>query len=235
MIIPNWPAPKRIKAVTTTRSDGNLALHVGDDAAQVQQNRLRLTENLQLPSPPVWLNQVHGSGVISLPLHYNAPPTADAAYCRQPNRVCAVLTADCLPVLITDKNGQEIAAVHAGWRGLAAGVLDQALTFFQADPRDLLIWLGPAIGPKAFEVGNEVRQAFLDRQLDYETAFVAHNGRWLANLYQLATINLNQLGVSHIYGGKFCTYQDKIHFYSYRREKGHTGRMATLVWIETET
>ena len=235
-IIPNWPAQTHVKAVTTTRSAGNLALHVGDNPSEVKNNRCRLMRKLQLPVPslPVWLNQVHTTNVFildsdSLP---HTTPIADATYSRTPNRVCAILTADCLPLLITNQQGKEIAAIHAGWRGLAAGIVDQTLTFFKTPPTELLIWLGPAIGPKAFEVGKEVRDVFLRRHADYQAAFTPYKDRWLANIYHLAKINLSHLNLHKIYGGEFCTHKDHTLFYSYRREKGQTGRMATLIYME---
>ena len=230
-IIPNWPSPTNIKAVTTTRSAGNLALHVGDNPSEVKNNRRQLTRKLQLPAPPVWLNQVHTTNVFILKSpHHTTPTTADATYSRMANQVCAVLTADCLPLLVTDQQGKEIAAIHAGWRGLAGGIIDQTLVLFKAPPTKLLVWLGPAIGPKAFEVGKEVRDVFLHRHADYQAAFILHKNRWLANIYHLAKINLSHLDLHKIYGGEFCTYQDNTLFYSYRREKGQTGRMATLIW-----
>jgi len=241
-IKPDWPAPKNIIAVTTTRACGNLIL---------EHNRKKLIHDLNLPNEPVWLHQVHGTTVISVDSPTPAL-TADAAISTKPNRICAVLTADCLPLLITNTQGSIVAAIHAGWRGLLAGVIDNTVNTLTAHtPADtLLVWLGPAIGPKHFEVGPEVREAYLDRDKRYQTAFSAHaaqelrpdhqergNNKFLANLYQLATLALNHLGISnnHIYGGNFCTHQDadpeNHRFYSYRRDQGVTGRMATLIYF----
>lgn len=230
-IFPDWPSPPNIKAATTTRQAGNLALD--SDPLIVQLNQKKLMQWLHLLTPPVWLKQTHGNRVVSLNQTNTSTPIADAAYSNLPQQVCAVLTADCLPILITNTKGCEVAAIHAGWRGLAAGIINRTFATFQAPAKDLLVWLGPAIGPRAFEVGDDVRQDFLKRHTDYQKAFTAYKNRWLANIYQLAKINLNHLGVYQIFGGQFCTYSDDNLFYSYRRDKGKTGRMVTLIWINT--
>jgi YfiH family protein len=238
----DWPAPAQIKACTTLRHPGcsqapydswNLATHVNDSAAHVAQNRALLTERLALPTQPVWLEQVHGIDMLSLDeLDANAVPRADGSYTRSQNRVCAVLTADCLPLLICNREGSEVAAVHAGWRGLAAGVLESALQCFQADSQDLLVWLGPAIGAQAFEVGEEVLQAFEQRDPHAGQAFIAgQENKYLADIYQLARQRLQRSGVSAVYGGGHCTFTESSRFYSYRRA-ANTGRMASLIWIE---
>ncbi len=239
-LIPDWPVPSNVKALITTRQGGfsrppydslNLAQHVGDEAATVTRNRILLRQDCGLPAEPFWLHQVHGCEVAD---GANDTPgcEADAVFSRQPGRVCAVLTADCLPLLMADRSGRVVSAVHAGWRGLAAGVVESAIARMSVPPEQLLVWLGPAIGPAAFEVGDEVRQAFVDRCAEDQSAFVAHRrGRWLADIYRLARLRLQRLGVSYVGGGEHCTWTQSSLFYSYRRE-GVTGRMASLIWLE---
>jgi hypothetical protein len=242
-ILPDWPAPPNVRAAVSTREGGvsqppfdsfNLAQHVGDDADAVAANRHRLADALQLPAAPVpvWLDQVHGSGVANLDATHDAIPRADASISTVPGRVCAVLSADCLPVLFCDRAGSRVAAAHAGWRGLAAGVLENTVAAMAVAPQQVLAWLGPAIGPQAFEVGDEVRQAFLAQDPGAESAFQATRpGHWLADLYQLAQRRLATLGVTAVFGGGLCTFSDAQRFYSYRRD-GRTGRMASLVWLQ---
>ena len=238
MLLPTWPAPAGVFGLMTTREGGvscppwdsfNLGDHVGDDAAHVAENRARL--RVQLPAEPAWLKQIHGTTVV------DAGPdvlTADASVTRQAGCVCAVLTADCLPVLFCDRAGRVVAAAHAGWRGLAQGVLEATVAAMQVPPAEVLAWMGAAIGPDAFEVGDEVRQAFIKQHPEVAAAFVAHPsgvpGKWLADIYQLARNRLNRVGVQAIYGGGRCTFNEAGHFYSYRRE-GVTGRMASLIWL----
>jgi len=239
MIYPDWPAPENVRAVTTTRLGGvsklpydslNLADHVGDAADAVQQNRDILRQRLQLPVAPAWLNQVHGDKVIDV-AQYGERPPADAGFSTRTGLVCAVLTADCLPVLLCDRDGTRVAAAHAGWRGLASGILECSVKALDTDPGQLLAWLGPAIGPASFEVGDEVRRVFVDQHAQAAVAFsAATDGRWLADLYRLAAIRLQAVGVDAIYGGGFCTFSDRERFYSYRRD-GTTGRMASLIWL----
>ncbi len=235
---PDWPAPLGVRAASTTRAGGvsegdwaglNLALHVGDDPRRVALNRERLRQALQLPAEPAWLRQVHGCDVAELG-RAAAACEADAAFADTPGQVCAVLTADCLPVLFADRRGRAVAAAHAGWRGLAAGVLEATLARFD-DPGEVIAWLGPAIGPAAFEVGDEVREAFLSADPGASGAFVPHRGRWRADLYALARRRLAAAGIGGVYGGGRCTYSEPRHFYSYRRD-GRTGRQASLIWIE---
>jgi len=239
LLRPDWPAPARVQAAVTTRAGGvsqgpwaslNLADHVQDDAAAVAENRLRLGVGLSLPAEPLWLTQVHGSIIAGAD---NAPGCeADGSYSDRPGVVCAVLTADCLPVLLCDRAGREVAAVHAGWRGLAGGVVEAALDRFAAPPDEILAWLGPAIGPAAFEVGEEVRATFLADNPAAAAAFrPTRPDHWLADLYALATLRLARRGVSAVYGGGLCTYTDAERFYSFRREPV-TGRMASLIWID---
>ena len=233
---PDWPAPANVFAATTLRFGGfssgrysslNLALHVGDDPKLVQRSRRVIRDMLKLPAEPVWLSQVHGCRVVDA-AHTRILERADAGYSHQPNVVCAVLTADCLPVLLCSADGRSVAAVHAGWRGLLAGVISNAVSALQCT--DLMVWLGPAIGPEAFEIGSEVRQAFLERNPAYDAAFrQRENGKWLADIYRLARINLIESGIDQVYGGDYCTVAEPEHFYSYRRDK-ETGRMATLIW-----
>jgi YfiH family protein len=237
-VIPHWPAPAGVRAYTTTRAGGvsagayaalNLAAHVGDDPAAVEENRRRL--RTQLPAEPLWLSQVHGTTVVRAEDAVEGV-AADAAFTRRAGRVCAVLTADCLPVLLCNDAGTVVAAAHAGWRGLAGGVVEAAVRATNEPPARLLAWLGPAIGPQAFEVGAEVRAAFLAHSPEAAAAFAAKgNGKWLADLYRLAELRLRGLGVERVFGGGFCTFNEAERFYSYRREKA-TGRMASLIWRE---
>lgn len=236
-IEPDWPVPAGIRAASTVRSGGgssgpysalNLGAHVGDDPEHVTENRRRLASALQLPAEPVWLNQVHGS--LAIQADDPATLTADSAYTRKAGVVCAVMTADCLPILLCSRDGQAIAAVHAGWKGLAGGVIESAVAAMGS--RDLLAWLGPAIGPDAFEVGGEVREAFLRTHRGCSDAFrEAAAGKWLADIYRLGRIALNGLGITEIYGGEWCTYRQPQQFFSYRRDRT-TGRMASLIWRE---
>jgi YfiH family protein len=243
-IEPDWPAPAHVRAACTTRIGGvsretysglNLADHVGDDPRAVARNRELLRLRLGLPREPAWLRQVHGCSVADLTGAAKACE-ADAAITRRAGEVCAVLTADCLPLLITDRAGTCVAAVHAGWRGLAAGVIEATVARLPAAPASLLCWLGPGIGPRRFEVGAEVRKRFLEAGgQDAEAAFISSAGaKWLADLYLLARQRLAGVGVEEVYGGGFCTYEDRRRFYSYRRD-GVTGRMASLVWIAPGT
>jgi polyphenol oxidase len=238
---PDWPAPAHVRALVTTREGGvsrdayaslNLGAHVGDDPAAVAENRRRLVEAAALPAEPIWLSQVHGLGVAKLAADSKPGIEADAAMTDSPGVVCAVLTADCLPVLFCDRLGTRVATAHAGWRGLAGGILEASVEAMDTPPEDLHAWLGPAIGPAAFEVGDEVREAFVARHPAANTAFIpSPAGRWLADLYTLARLRLAACGVRSVHGGGECTFTDAQRFYSYRRD-GDTGRMASLVWIQ---
>ncbi|NHI00982.1 purine nucleoside phosphorylase YfiH [Oceanimonas sp. MB9] len=239
LILPDWPAPANVCAAQSTRTGGvsqapwhslNLGSHVGDHIASVRANRERLAACLNLPSEPVWLEQVHGVRVLSLPAD-NGNLTADAAVSRVPGQVCTVMTADCLPVLFCDQQGTVVGAAHAGWRGLAAGVLEATLQEMGVDSESVLAWLGPAIGPTAFEVGEEVREAFVTHSELAADAFVPQGDKWLADIYHLARLRLAAAGVHHIYGGELCTVSDTQRFFSYRRD-GQTGRMASLIWLD---
>ncbi len=246
IVRPDWPAPSSIIALTTTRKGGvsegtyasfNLGHHVGDNPAHVDQNRQRLLNALDLSHEPIWLNQTHSNIIVNLDNHDVTqlsanPPTADGCYTVQPQQICAVLTADCLPVLLCNRAGTEVAAVHAGWRGCLSGILSEAIKNFRSPPSDIIAWLGPAIGPEAFEVGPEVFEAFTTQQPINAPAFIPqNNGKYLANLYLLATLSLNQEGVTAVYGGDYCTYTDDKMFFSYRKAGGSTGRMASIILI----
>jgi YfiH family protein len=243
-IEPDWPAPAPVRALCTTRSGGvstgrfaslNLADHVGDEPSSVAYNRALLCESLGLPAEPRWLRQVHGCSVADASL---APREcqADAAIASRPGEVCAVMTADCLPLLLCDgEEGTRVAAVHAGWRGLVEGIIEAVVARLAVPPADILCWLGPAIGPRAFEVGSEVRARFLE-QGDESTGSAfrpVQGGKWLADLYALATERLEGCGVFRIWGGGMCTYSEPDRFFSYRRD-GITGRMASLIWIDPD-
>lgn len=241
LIIPAWPAPANIKAMQTTRHGGvspapydtlNLGMHVEDDPLNVARNRQLL--NTYVPTEPVWLNQVHGVAVVDAG-HASCVPDADAAWSQTKRAVCAVMTADCLPVLFCNREGSVVAAAHAGWRGLCDGVIEATIAAMLVPAESLLAWLGPAIGPRAFEVGAEVRQEFISRQREAEAAFApVDEGKWLGDIYMLARLRLMRTGVTDIYGGgvdqEFCTYTDSERFFSFRRD-GRTGRMASLIWL----
>jgi YfiH family protein len=237
LIQPDWPAPAGVRACVTTRLGGvsappfgpfNVASHVGDDPQAVAANRARL--RALLPAEPVWLEQVHGTAVADADCVTGA--TADASVARLPGHVCAVLTADCLPVLFCNRQATVVAAAHAGWRGLAGGVLANAVARMGCPPDDILAWLGPAIGPAAFEVGPEVRTAFIDRLPRAQDAFRPGQGdRLFADIYALARLELAQTGVHAVFGGGLCTVGQPGLFHSYRRD-GVTGRMASLVWLD---
>ena len=256
----NWPTPPGVRALTTTRIGGvsrgalacwNLATHVGEASDLCAQNRQRLREALALPVEPYWLNQVHGIAVARPPcvdtvnqaVTHNEPrnlnpsqaepPTADAAVTSHGGVVLAVLTADCLPVVFSANNGRVLGVAHAGWRGLVGGVLQatlQSMADAGAKPGDIQVWLGPCIGPTAFEVGDEVREAFVTRDSANGRCFTANaRGRWQADLVSLARLELTRLGVTALYSANCCTYTDTERWYSYRRDPA-AGRMATLVW-----
>lgn len=212
-IFPEWPAPAQVKAATSFR-----------------RSRTEIMQDLKLSTEPVWLNQVHGAHIIDLDV--NAGLTGDAALTQEQNKICVVLTADCLPILITDQSGSCAAALHGGWRGLAGGIIDNAVKIIKKPVQELLVWLGPAIGPDHFEVGSEVREQFLSRGADYSAAFSPGKpDKFMADIYQIARINFHLLGVQQIFGGGLCTYCDE-RFYSYRRDQQIKGHMATLVWLE---
>ncbi len=240
-IVPDWPAPAHVRSLVTTRSGGvsggpyasfNLGLATGDDIAAVGANRARL--RACLPAEPKWLHQVHGARVIDADTAAGRP-AADAAVARLPGTVCALLVADCLPILLTDRDGRVIGAAHAGWRGLARGVIENtvaAMVEAGAQPRELLAYIGPGIGPRAFEVGSDVYEAYTRADAGAAGAFSSRGGgKWLADLPALARRTLERCGVGAICGETLCSYSDPARFYSYRRD-GVTGRMAALIWRE---
>ncbi len=249
-IIPDWPAPKNVRALQTTRQGGvsaapydslNLGDHVGDAPLAVERNRILF--NTLLPSEPVWLEQVHGT-IVANADNASCLPQADACIARHRAAVCVVMTADCLPMLLCDTQGSVVGAAHAGWKGLAAGVIEATVQAMDVAPQNLMAWLGPAISQQAFEVGDEVRAAFVAAQPQAAAAFTpslplgervpirAREGaKYMADIYALARLRLNTLGVTHIFGGNFCTYRECERFFSYRRD-GATGRMGTFIWLD---
>lgn len=244
MIIPDWNAPKNVKAFAATRFDGcstgayqglNLGMHVGDDALLVESNRTWLKQQSNMPTAPVWLNQTHSTDVVTVLEPVANVLDADGAFTTAKGVVCSAMTADCLPVILTDTKGTQVAAVHAGWRGLAGGILENAVAKFSNLDSDnqIIAWLGPAIGKDAFEVGNDVLDAFVRFDPQAKLAFKAKSepGKWLANMSQLATQRLMKVGVTSVTDSNLCTYADSDAFYSYRRD-GITGRQATFIWLE---
>lgn len=250
---PDWPAPAHVHALVTTRAGGisaepfnalNLGDHVGDDPAHVASNRRALADALNLIAPaqsPQWLKQIHGIRVITPPTDPAQRdvwiPEADAATTTQPGVPVTVMTADCLPVFFTDRDGSRVAVAHAGWRGLCDGILEATVAEFDAAPAEVMAWLGPAIGPAAFEVGDEVRAAFMAIDAQAELAFVPvpdKPGHWLGDLYLLARQRLASVGVTQVSGGTHCTWTESASFFSYRRE-GRTGRMASVIWMAPMT
>jgi YfiH family protein len=237
-LVPDWDAPPRVRAFVTTRAGGvsrgayatmNLSASNGDEPMDVARNRAIVCE--ALPAMPAWMRQVHGTDVLDLDRWSGDRPTADAAVASRQGKVCNVLTADCLPVLLCDAEGSRVAIAHAGWRGLAAGVIENCVGALQAPPGEVLAWLGPAIGPRAFEVGPEVREAFVSRDPRAESAFAPHvPGKFMADLYALARQRLEGMGVARIHGGGFCTYTETERFFSYRREK-MSGRLGAFIWL----
>jgi polyphenol oxidase len=242
-IYPNWHTPSQVRAVTTLRTDGlslkpyesfNLAHHVGDNPAHVLANRIKLRQELNLTSEPIWLKQTHSNKIICA---NNAVPyiEADASYATKSNVVCVVLTADCLPILLCDKNGTTIAAIHAGWKSLAASIIENTIANLKINPKNLLVWLGPAISSGAFIVGNEVYEKFIQHDPRAQKAFIScksNSQKRHANIYILARQRLTNCGIisANIYGGEYCTYSDH-RFFSYRRDGEKTGRMASLIWM----
>lgn len=238
-----WPKDSQaqlanVHALTTLKSGGvstgdfsefNLAAHVGDEVASVEINRKKLCDDLHLETEPVWLEQVHSNKVICA--DEKKPTPADASFTQSKGVVCAVLTADCLPVFFCNQSGTEVAVAHAGWRGLHAGIISKTIQAMNSSVDEILVNLGPAIGPQSFEVGSEVLQAFVDTNPENASAFVATTqDHYLCDLYRLARIELQSIGVSRVTGGEYCTYRDHQQFYSFRRQ-ANTGRMASLIWL----
>ena len=252
-----WEGPANIKAFYTTRysindaakpsagredqehadySEFNLALHVGDKPNRVIRNRDYLRESLNLPTEPAWLNQTHSTRVINLDVQNNlgqAGFDADGSFTESASKICCVMTADCLPVLLSNRQGSWVSAVHAGWRGLANGIIENAIRLYNGKPDDLVAWLGPAISQAKFEIGAEVKQIFINTNPDFEAAFVpTFNDKYLADLYQIASRILSGFDIE-TFGGNFCTFQQEDKFFSYRRQQT-TGRMASLIWINNQ-
>lgn len=242
-IVPEWPAPAGVRAAFTLRTGGvsrppfdafNVGARVGDDPHAVAANRAALRASLELPAEPAWLEQVHGTRVVDLddeaPVESQPWGRGDAAVSRSPGRICAIQVADCMPVLFAARDGSRVGAAHAGWRGLAGGVLEATVRAMDTPPAELVAWMGPAIGQAHFEVGEEVRAAFLAADSAAAAAFSANaRGRWQCDLYALAGRRLAALGVTSVHGGGWCTYSDSGRFFSYRRD-GRCGRMAALIW-----
>jgi len=236
-IVPEWPAPARVRVLATTRAGGvsappfdslNLGLRSGDSVAAVAENRRRVAE--LLPAAALWLRQEHGTHIIAASA-YRQGVAADGCVATRAQQVCAVLTADCLPVLLCDRSGTAAAALHAGWRGLCAGIVGRGVAAMPSAPGDLIAWLGPAIGAAHYRVGDEFRQRFLDRDVSLEPAFIRYRDGWHADSYALARHPLTEAGVTAIHGGDSCTFAEPQHFYAHRRD-GTTGRQATLVWLD---
>ena len=235
----DWPVPEHVQAGTTTRIGGysrgtyasmNLASHVDDNPDYVFQNRILIREQLSLPDEPLWLQQIHSNKVINLAKE-NVNQPADGAYTNKHNQICVVLTADCLPLLLCNTTGTEIAAIHIGWRGFSRNIITSALNAFTAKPQELMAWIGPYISAKHYEVGEEVRTACLKLINDTNTVFrPARPGHWFADMQGLVRQQLQTAGVHEIFGGDNCTYTDYQHFYSYRRD-GITGRVASFIWM----
>lgn len=238
-IQPDWPASDNIIAYTTTRQGGiskapfdslNLAVHVEDDEHDVKQNRKLLQQALDLNQPIQWIDQVHGTHAIQIDKE-NDKLEADACFTQAFQTVCAVLTADCLPILLCNDSGNEVAAIHAGWQGILAGVIEETVKSLKSPGSRLYAWLGPAIGPQAFEINDEIRLDFTQKNGENSSAFEQRDGSWYADIFQLGRIALNSQGVSQIFGGDYCTVTDETLFYSYRRDDKKTGRMASLIYI----
>ncbi len=244
-IIPDWPAPNNVKALFTTRNGGvsrgvagryasfNLGMHVNDDQSDVTCNRALLRRHL--PSEPKWLQQVHGTLPIWIDSETEAVPQGDAALCGTRGLVCAVMVADCLPVFLCDTAGTMVGVLHAGWRGLAEGIIARSIAAMPVDPSNLMAWLGPAIGPHHFEVGRDVYETFVEQHASAAQAFMSkdndYEDKWLADIFLLARQLLESSGIDQIYGGGVCTFSDSTRFFSHRRD-GETGRMAALIWFE---
>lgn len=245
LIKPDWNAPENVHAFTTTRigefslkpyDSFNLAHHVNDDINKVKKNRKRLIEFANLPSEPIWLNQTHSTRALNLDMERDQAPIvdSDASYTTKKNIVSAVLTADCLPILFCNNKGTEVASCHAGWKGLLDGVITSTVNALSSNPEDIMAWFGPAIGRDSFEVGEELKQEFIAKNKANEIAFrriESAKDKFYSDIYQLARLELNNLGIESIFGGEYCTVKQEELFYSYRRDNV-TGRMASLIWLD---
>lgn len=229
-IIPNWPAPKNIKAFTTRR---NLNFKLGSSDLLINRQKLRL--ELELPAEPFWLTQQHTNIALALTKQTElVQPIADASFTKMANLVCAVMTADCVPILVCNTKGSEVAAIHAGWKGIAGGVIEQTVSAMHTDPGELLAWMGPAIGSNAFQVGLEIVDIFTKLNPDNRLAFTINgDNNYYANIFYLATQSLKNTGITKIYGGEYCTFSQSDLFFSYRRDGEASGRMASLIWFES--
>ncbi len=223
LIIPHWPAPTTVHAFSSTKEEGNMAIHTG---------REQLRKELSLVNDPLWLHQIHSDIAIEYTdtVNLDTPPDADASYTHLPHHPCLVMTADCLPILICNTAGTEVAAIHAGWRGVLNGIIEKTIKSLESPPSELLAWLGPAIGPEALELNETIRLDFLTRNPQNGSAFKQRQDSWYADIYELGRICLRSVGVTHLYGGGFCTYSESERFFSYRRA-AITGRMATLIFF----
>lgn len=240
-IIADWPAPENVRALVTTRRDGfssgafssfNMGIYSGDGSRTVEKNRAQLAIDWQLDNSPQWLKQVHGVNVVQA-RPGQEEQEADAMFTREPGLMCTALTADCLPVLFCDRSGSVVASAHAGWKGLLAGVLENTVKAMKVNPAEILVWFGPAISQKHFEVGPEVREQFMAVDPSAAEAFIPGEGdRWFADIYQLARQRLEKISVTAIYGGGFCSVEQEELFYSYRRDGKESGRMASVIWFE---
>lgn len=242
-LIPEWPAPRTIQAYSTTRmhplghskgpfSQFNLSLKVGDAEDAVIKNQQQLVDDLQLPETPRWLNQVHSNKVVDI-VTQTMTPAADASFTTKKNTICAILSADCLPILLCNQQATEVAAIHAGWRGLLDRIIKNTINAMQSPPHELIAWLGPAIGPDIFVLNEQIKVDFLNNNpQNSDCFFVNRDNEILANIYQIANNELQRCDVNKIYGGTYCTFSDVKRFFSYRRDQQITGRMATLIWIK---
>lgn len=243
-VLPDWPAPDSVRACVSTRLGPgvsvapfdrfNLGSRCGDAVEAVSANRTALVQSLGLPTDPAWLHQVHGTEVVTIMADLDpGEPRADAAITRSRGAVLAILTADCLPILFASNDGAEIAAAHAGWRGLCAGIIEQTVAAMTTSPANIMAWLGPAIGPQVYEVDGLVRDSFVNENIDAVAAFQSvRSGHWLCDLYALARLRLQRLGITQISGGDLCSHSDAQRFYSYRRDSANSGRMVSLIWRE---
>ncbi|MBV52613.1 MAG: hypothetical protein CL816_00945 [Coxiellaceae bacterium] len=238
---PDWPIPDNVRAVTTHRgtrlpgnaySSFNLGLHVNDTGEYVTKHRQALTQSLHIPNEPHWLDQIHGTKIITLN-SAQKNPKADGSTTQDYQQACVILTADCLPILMTNIDGTQVAAIHAGWRGLLLGIVDRAIEQFHCPANELLVWLGPCIGPLNFEINATIRQQFIQTHSAWDESFHQNDiGSWFAHLQRLAETRLQELGVEHIHKDTRCTFEHRDTFYSYRRDGQYTGRMAHAIWLE---
>lgn len=239
-----WPAPSNIRATTTLRTGGhskgpfssfNLGYHVNDDPQSVRYNHEKLIRELDLLTPPYWLNQIHGTHAVQIEptLPTNTTLTADASFTQHPNLVCAIMTADCVPILLCNKKGTLVAAIHAGWKGLLGDIIAKTINSLPCSPNDLMAWIGPAIGPDHFEINETIYNSFIQKNSVLKEAFFQPTPQqWYADLFTLTRLILNQNQIKEIFGGHWCTYREHDLFFSHRRDGGITGRMATLIWLE---